>query len=96
MTYHFLTPLFFLDTPPLLFGRNLSFKLWGGGFKKYYFMAGKIAENWSREYTSKNLKIAIFWLKKFEFPISRRLFDHFDSKVTIFDQKIAFLAIFSV
>ena len=53
-------------------------------------MAGKIAENWSREYTSKNLKIAIFWFKKIDFPISRRLFDIFDSKSTIFDRKIDF------
>ena len=59
-------------------------------------MAGKIAENWLSKFTSKNLKPAIFWLKKIDFPISRRLFDYFDSKVTIFDKKMAFFSNFLV
>jgi len=31
-----------------------------GGFKNFYFMAGKIAENWPGKYTPKIQKIAIF------------------------------------
>jgi len=70
----------FFNTPHLLFGHTLFFldEIYltkYGGFKQ------------SQKIGLGNL---IFWLKKIDFPISRRLFDHVDSKVTTFDQKWLF------
>jgi len=56
-------------------------------------MAGKIAEDWSMEYTSKILKTAIFQVKKIHFFLKSRFFVIFDRKIDFLDPKIGKIAI---